>query len=133
MSANLESAQGKNSKNPEDIFDPDGNGNAIVIKDLVKQFDDIVAVDGVSLEIKKGELFSLLGPNGAGKSTTINILSGLIQPTKGTAIVGGYDIRKDLNEVKKLLGVCPQEAAVYKFLTGRENKYNLEILVTKKG
>jgi len=108
------------SDNPEDIFDPDSD-NAIVIKDLVKNFDDVIAVNGLNLEIKKGELFGLLGPNGAGKTTIINILSGLLVPTEGTAFVGGYDVRKNLNKVKKLIGVCPQEAAVFKFLTGREN------------
>ena len=68
--------------------------NAIEIDDLVKRFGDVTAVDGLSLEIREGEIFGLLGPNGAGKSTTINILSGLIEPTSGSAIVSGYDITK---------------------------------------
>jgi len=102
------------------ISDPK-DGYAIIIKDLVKRFEDVTAVDGVNLEIKQGELFSLLGPNGAGKTTTINILSGILKPTKGTAIVGGYDVRKNLKEIKALIGVCPQEAAVFKFLNAREN------------
>ncbi len=106
--------------NPEDIFDPDSE-NAIVIKDLVKKFGDIIAVNGLNLEIKKGELFGLLGPNGAGKTTTINVLSGLLKPSEGTAYVGGYDVRKDLKKIKELIGVCPQEASVFKFLSGREN------------
>ena len=97
------------------------NGFSIIIKDLVKQYEDVTAVDGVNLEIKQGELFSLLGPNGAGKTTTINILSGITKPTKGTAIVGGYDVSKNLKEVKTLIGVCPQKAAVFKFLNAREN------------
>ena len=97
------------------------NGFSIIIKDLVKQYEDVTAVDGVNLEIKQGELFSLLGPNGAGKTTTINILSGITKPTKGTAIVGGYDVSKNLKEVKTLIGVCPQEASVFKFLNAREN------------
>ena len=108
------------AKNPEDIMNPDDE-NAIIIKGLVKKFDDIIAVDNLNLEIKKGELFGLLGPNGAGKSTTINILSGLIKPTEGTAYIGGYDVRKDLKKIKELIGVCPQEASVFKFLSGREN------------
>ncbi len=62
-----------------------------------------------------------MGPNGAGKTTTINILCGLLKPTEGTAIVGSYDVSKNLNKVKELISVCPQEAAVFKFLTGREN------------
>jgi ABC-2 type transport system ATP-binding protein len=95
--------------------------SVIVIKDLVKQFDDVIAVDRLNLEIRQGELFSLLGPNGAGKTTTINILNGIVAPTKGTALVGGYDVHTHLQEIKALIGVCPQEAAVFKFLTAREN------------
>jgi ABC-2 type transport system ATP-binding protein len=95
--------------------------SAIIVKDLVKQFEDVTAVDGLSLEIKQGELFGLLGPNGAGKTTTINILSGILEPTKGTAIVAGFDVTKNLEEIKKIIGVCPQEAAVFKFLNAREN------------
>ena len=95
--------------------------SAIIVKDLVKQFEDVTAVDGLSLEIKQGELFGLLGPNGAGKTTTINILSGILEPTKGTAIVAGFDVTKNLEEIKQIIGVCPQEAAVFKFLNAREN------------
>jgi len=95
--------------------------SAIIIKDLVKQFEDVTAVDELTLEIREGELFSLLGPNGAGKTTTINILNGILQPTAGTAIVGGYDVQTNLKEVKALIGVCPQEAAVFQFLNAREN------------
>jgi len=95
--------------------------NAIEIDDLVKRFGDVTAVDGLSLEIREGEIFGLLGPNGAGKSTTINILSGLIEPTSGSAIVGGYDITKRPGKVRELIGVCPQHSAYYKYLTGREN------------
>ncbi|MHA1239775.1 MAG: ABC transporter ATP-binding protein [Promethearchaeota archaeon] len=105
---------------PEDIFDPD-SASVIIIKDLVKKFDDVTAVNGINLEIKKGELFGLLGPNGAGKTTTINMLVGLLNPTEGTATVGGYDVKRDLNKIKEMIGVCPQKAAVYKFLKGREN------------
>ena len=105
---------------PEKIFDPDGE-SAIIIKDLVKRFDDVTAVNGLNLEIKKGELFGLLGPNGAGKTTTINMLVGLLNPTEGSAIVGGYDVKKDINKIKEMIGVCPQQPSVYKFLKGREN------------
>ena len=103
------------------------NSNSIEVKDLKKHFigkksfNDVKAVDGISFQVKKGELFGLLGPNGAGKTTIINMLCGLLKPTEGTAIVGGYDVRKNLNEVKKLISVCPQEAAVFPFLSGREN------------
>ena len=95
--------------------------SAIIIKDLVKKFEDVTAVDNLSLEIREGELFSLLGPNGAGKTTTINILNGVMKPTKGTAIIAGFDVTKNLDEVKKIIGLCPQEAAVFKFLNAREN------------
>lgn len=102
------------------VFDPNSE-STIVIKDLVKQFGEVTAVNGINLEIKKGELFGLLGPNGAGKTTTINILVGLLSPTKGSAVVGGYDVKRDLQKIKEMIGVCPQEASVYKFLKGREN------------
>jgi len=95
--------------------------NEIIITDLTKNFDDVQAVNGLNLEIRKGELFGLLGPNGAGKSTTIRILCGLLAPSAGTAQYGDLDIRKDLPKIKARIGVCPQEAAVFKFLTGKEN------------
>jgi len=95
--------------------------NEIVIKDLVKNFGDVTAVNGLNLDIRKGELFGLLGPNGAGKTTTINILSGLLEPSAGTAHIGGLDVRTDMPKIKERIGVCPQEAAVFKFLTGKEN------------
>ena len=97
------------------------NGNIIVINDLVKQFDDVTAVNGLNLEIRKGEMFGFLGPNGAGKTTTISMLSGLLKPTAGSAQIAGFDIGKDPQKAKELIGVCPQEAAVFKFLTGMEN------------
>jgi len=93
----------------------------IVIQNLKKQFDDVTAVNGLSLTIRKGEMFGFLGPNGAGKTTTIKMLCGLLAPSSGTAQIGGYDIQKDLSKAKALIGVCPQEAAVFKFLTGMEN------------
>ena len=95
--------------------------SAIIVKDLVKQFEDVTAVDRLNLEIKQGELFGLLGPNGAGKTTTINILSGILEPTKGAAIIADFDVRRNLDEIKPIIGVCPQEAAVFKFLNAREN------------
>lgn len=97
------------------------NEAAIVIENLTKKFEDVTAVDELSLEVAKGELFGLLGPNGAGKTTTINVLCGLLEPTSGSASVGGYDIRKESASVRELIGVCPQDTAVYSYLTGREN------------
>ena len=94
---------------------------AIVIESLKKKFGDVTAVDELSLTVDRGELFGLLGPNGAGKTTTINILCGLLEPTSGSVEVGGYDVRKEPSKVKRLIGVSPQETAVYPHLTGKEN------------
>jgi len=81
----------------------------IEISDLTKKFEDFTAVDRLNLEIKEGEIFGLLGPNGAGKTTTVLMLSTVIKPTKGTAIVGNYDVRKNPDDVRKLIGICFQE------------------------
>ncbi|MHA1207405.1 MAG: ABC transporter ATP-binding protein [Candidatus Hodarchaeales archaeon] len=95
--------------------------NGIKVENLIKKFGDFTAVDGLSFEVKPGELFGLLGPNGAGKTTTINIMTGLHKPTSGTAIVGGFDIKSQITEIRKLIGVCPQDPALYPYLTGKEN------------
>lgn len=94
---------------------------AIVLKNLTKKYEDVTALDRLSLQVENGELFGLLGPNGAGKTTTINILCGLLKPTSGSASVGGYDVQKGQNKIKELIGVAPQQTAVYPSLTGREN------------
>lgn len=88
---------------------------------LTKKYKDLVAVDGLNLEIKQGELFSLLGVNGAGKTTTIKMLTTLTKPTLGTATIDGFDVDKDLYEVKKIIAISPQETAVALNLTVREN------------
>jgi ABC-2 type transport system ATP-binding protein len=97
------------------------NKFAIIMESVVKRFEDVVALDGVSFKVAKGELFGLLGPNGAGKTTTVNVLCGLLKPTSGSAFVGGYDVQKESAKVKELIGVCPQETAIYPYLTGAEN------------
>jgi ABC-2 type transport system ATP-binding protein len=94
---------------------------AIIVKNLEKRFDEIIAVNDLNLEIRKGELFGLLGPNGAGKTTTINMLVGLLKPTKGSIIIDGLNIKNELQKIKQLIGLCPQEPSVFKFLNGREN------------
>lgn len=94
---------------------------AISIKNLVKRYEDVTAVDDLSFDVEEGEIFGLLGPNGAGKSTTINILSGLLEPTSGSATVLGFDVQREPGKVKERIGVCPQEPALFSFLTGREN------------
>lgn len=93
----------------------------IRVENLTKKFGDFVALDDVSFDVKKGEIFGLLGPNGAGKSTTLRILSTLARPTKGTALIGGYDIVKDDTEVRKLIGIVSEKMIMYDRLTAREN------------
>ncbi|HVO85949.1 MAG TPA: ABC transporter ATP-binding protein [Candidatus Eisenbacteria bacterium] len=93
----------------------------ITIENLTKKFEDVTALDDLSLEIEKGELFGLLGPNGAGKTTLIKVLCGLLEPTSGSVHIGGHDVRRENGKVKEIIGVCPQDTAAYAFLTGREN------------
>jgi ABC-2 type transport system ATP-binding protein len=95
--------------------------NAVQTFKLTKEFDGLVAVNGVDLEIKKGELFSLLGPNGAGKTTTIRMLCCLLKPTRGTASILGYDVVKTPFAVKKLIGVSPQDTILSERLNCWEN------------
>ena len=94
---------------------------AIKTVQLSKQYKNITAVDKLDLEIRQGELFSLLGVNGAGKTTTVKMLSCLTVPTDGYAVVGGYDITKEPEKVKRLIGVSPQENAVASGLSVKEN------------
>lgn len=94
---------------------------AIEIKDLVKNYNGFLAVDNISLNIKKGEIYGLLGPNGAGKSTTINILSGLLKQTSGEIKINGVDVSKSMKGQNKVLGLVPQDIALYKSFTAEEN------------
>jgi ABC-2 type transport system ATP-binding protein len=91
------------------------------VQNLVKKFGDFTAVDGVSFDIQEGEVFSLLGPNGAGKTTTISMISCLLEPTSGMALIGGHSITREPLEVKRIIGVVPQEIALYDELSAREN------------
>ncbi len=93
----------------------------IEVKDLHKKFDKISALNGVSFSVVEGEIFGLLGPNGAGKSTTLNILSTIIRPDKGSVAIGGCSPAENLRQYKKLIGVVPQEIALYEELTAEEN------------
>ena len=119
----------KEYEKPENIITPNSKFS-IEVENLRKVFtakkgyDDIIAVDNVSFKVKTGELFGFLGPNGAGKTTTINMLIGLIKPSSGTAIVNGYDVKDALYHIKQLIGVCPQEPAVFKQLTGKDIDLN---------
>lgn len=96
------------------------------VQDLARRFkrgngDFIDAVKGISFNIDEGEIFSLLGPNGAGKSTTISMISGLIEPTRGDALIGGHSIVREPLKAKTLLGIVPQEVALYPKLSARQN------------
>jgi len=91
------------------------------VQNLVKKYGDFAAVKRISFDIKEGEIFSLLGPNGAGKTTTISVLSTLYAPTEGDAIVGGHSVSKEPMAVRQLIGVVPQDLAIYDDLTAREN------------
>jgi ABC-2 type transport system ATP-binding protein len=95
--------------------------NIIEVKNLVKRFNKIVAVDHISFEVKKGEIFGFLGPNGAGKSTTINILSTLLLPNEGTVVINNFDILKDRDNVRKSIGLVFQDPSLDDRLTAEEN------------
>ncbi|RLC92199.1 MAG: export ABC transporter ATP-binding protein [Chloroflexi bacterium] len=94
---------------------------AIQVQDLHKNFGDIHAVQGVSFDVRAGEIFSLLGPNGAGKTTVISMLSCLLEPVQGDARVMGHSIKNEQMAVKAAIGVVPQEIALYEDLSAREN------------
>jgi len=94
---------------------------AIQVSNLHKSFGEIKAVQGVSFDVQPGEIFGLLGPNGAGKTTTISMLATLLRPDEGDAFVMGHSIRRDPMAVKSVLGVVPQEIALYEDLSAREN------------
>ncbi len=97
------------------------DSSAVTTRALVKRFGKFVAVDHVTLEVGRGEIFGFLGPNGAGKSTTIRILCGLLEPTEGSATVGGLDVRTQSEEVKQNIGYMSQRFSLYDDLTVEEN------------
>jgi ABC-2 type transport system ATP-binding protein len=98
-----------------------GNGWGVEIHDMVKTFGSFVAVDHVSMQVKKGEIFGFLGPNGAGKSTTIRMLCGLLTPTSGKASVNGLDVATQPEEIRKNIGYMSQKFSLYDDLTVEEN------------
>jgi ABC-2 type transport system ATP-binding protein len=95
--------------------------NVVEVENLTKEFDELVAVDHVSFTIGKGEIFGFLGPNGAGKSTVIKMLTTLLNPTSGSAKIGGYDIVKERNKVRGCIGIVFQGQSSDLLLTGKEN------------
>lgn len=93
----------------------------VQLKNIVKKYNDRISVDHLNLTVHEGEIFGLLGPNGAGKSTTIKMLSGLLRIDQGEILVDGRSVAKDALEVKRSIGLVPQELAIYENLTAREN------------
>ncbi|PNV77410.1 MAG: ABC transporter ATP-binding protein, partial [Thermoproteota archaeon] len=97
--------------------------SAISVRNLVKKFGSLTAVDGISFDVEKGEIFGFLGPNGAGKTTTINILVTLMRPTSGEAYVAGYNVVEEPVKVRERIGIVFQDPSVDRNLTGWENLY----------
>lgn len=95
----------------------------IKVENLVKKYGDFTAVKGIEFAVQKGEVFGVLGPNGAGKTTTLEMLVGLRKPDEGTAIVGGFDIKRDLKKVKEVIGVQLQSTTLFELLTVEEILY----------
>lgn len=91
------------------------------VNQLVKRYGELTAVKGVSFEVQEGEIFSLLGPNGAGKTTTISVLSTLFPPSEGDALIAGHSVVREPYAVRRVIGIVPQEIALYEDLTAREN------------
>ncbi len=102
-------------------FSRNDSDNAVTLKDLVKRFGDFTAVNGISLDVKKGEIFGFLGPNGAGKSTTIRMLCGILRPSGGSGTVAGFDIVDEAERIKEHIGYMSQKFSLYEDLTVEEN------------
>lgn len=105
----------------------------ITVENLEKYYGKVKALNGISFEVKEGEIFGLIGPNGAGKSTTLKILATLLKPTAGKAIIAGYDVVKDAPKVRELISYLPEEAGAYKNLTGIEYLEFMARLYAKGG
>jgi ABC-2 type transport system ATP-binding protein len=102
-------------------MNPIENENTIVVRDLTKRFGSFTAVDRVSFDVRRGEIFGFLGPNGAGKSTVIRMLCGLLKPTSGTAHVGGCDVQEDPERIRLQMGYMSQKFSLYRDLAVEEN------------
>ncbi|MCB8985607.1 MAG: ATP-binding cassette domain-containing protein [Ardenticatenaceae bacterium] len=105
----------------------------LLTKDLKKSYGDVEAVRGISFSVLRGEIFSLLGPNGAGKTTTISMLSCLLTPSSGTAVIDGHTIPQDNLAIRQIIGVVPQEIALYDDLTARQNLHFWGQMYNMKG
>lgn len=114
-----------NPRNFEPVADAlrrqEGQGECLKVRGLVKQFGPKRAVNGTNLTMYKGQIFALLGHNGAGKTTTLSMLTGLLKPTAGRAEVFGIDVFEDMDEIRKVLGVCPQHDVLFRNLTPEEH------------
>ena len=97
------------------------SGFAVTLRDLERRFGDFVAVNRISLDVSRGEIFGFLGPNGAGKSTTIRMLCGLLEPSGGSGTVAGFDIRTEREQIKRSIGYMSQKFSLYDDLTVEEN------------
>ena len=95
--------------------------NIIEVQNITKYFDDLTALDDLSLKVCEGEIYGLLGSNGAGKSTTINILLGFLQPEMGKATINGIDAVTNSNQSRKYIGYIPENVSLYGYLSGVEN------------
>ena len=107
--------------------------NAIVVEGIKKHYDEVVALDGVDLEVEAGTVFGLLGPNGAGKTTMVRVLATVLDPDEGRAEVLGYDVVKQADAVRRRIGLAGQYAAVDANLTGRENLHMVGVLSQMQG
>jgi len=94
--------------------------NMIEVERLIKKYGEFTAVDGISFEVKGGEIFGLIGPNGAGKTTTLQVISTLLKVTRGKVNIAGIDLEKEPGEIRKIISYLPEDAGAYKNLTGRE-------------
>ena len=116
----------------------DGINNAVEVINLVKKYGDFNAVNGISFNVKKGEIFAFLGPNGAGKTTTVKVLTGLLKPSAGSAKIFGMNVLTDMDSIKKRIGLVPDQPYVYPYLTAFEymrtvgDIYNVSIEHQKK-
>jgi len=133
-------ASEKPAKNPKTVAVdgpsniPEGhNGIYIEVKDLVKKYGDVIAVNGISLKIKKGEVFAFLGPNGAGKTTTVEMIETIRTPTSGTIKLMGMDVSKKIQNIKNVIGVLPQEFSSLDLLKVRETLEFFAELYDKRG
>ncbi|MBU0995246.1 MAG: ABC transporter ATP-binding protein [Proteobacteria bacterium] len=108
---------------PDPSVDLTKNGLAVTVRNLSRRFGEFVAVDDISFDVKKGEIFGFLGANGAGKTTTIRMLTGLLEPSSGEGQVGGFDIHKDYEKIKTRIGYMSQKFSLYDDLKVVENLY----------